>query len=75
MPPCPKCRKNVELVGNSPPPNFPFCSPQCQNADLFHWLEESYRVPIETNRVIQEAIDEASTKINPLLGSDPESLN
>jgi endogenous inhibitor of DNA gyrase (YacG/DUF329 family) len=58
------------------PANFPFCSPQCQNSDLYHWLEESYAVPVQTNRVVQQAIDDASTRVGEqMLGNEPEILN
>jgi endogenous inhibitor of DNA gyrase (YacG/DUF329 family) len=36
---CPICGKPTQQAYK------PFCSPRCADADLGHWLTESYRVP------------------------------
>ncbi len=73
---CPKCGKPIETTGETLPSHFPFCSPQCQNVDLYQWMNESYSVPVQTNRVVQQAMEDASTRVGEqLLGNEPESLN
>ena len=39
-------------------PFHPFCSDRCQRIDLGQWLNESYHVPVETERVLREAIED-----------------
>ncbi|MBY0586263.1 DNA gyrase inhibitor YacG [bacterium] len=72
---CPRCKKEVKYDGEKLPRCFPFCSTQCQNGDLYHWLEESYSVPVETNRVVQEALEDPMAKGVKPFGDEPESLN
>ena len=36
--PCPICKKPSSIK------NRPFCSPECAQQDLAHWLNGSYRV-------------------------------
>jgi endogenous inhibitor of DNA gyrase (YacG/DUF329 family) len=43
---CPICRKAVVARANNP--SFPFCSTRCKSVDLGKWLNEEYRVPVET---------------------------
>ena len=41
--PCPHCRKPTAWRDN---PHRPFCSERCRLADLGHWAEESYKIPV-----------------------------
>lgn len=40
---CPICNKNARSRAANPA--YPFCSPRCKQVDLYHWLNEDYRVP------------------------------
>lgn len=55
---CPICGSTVTAVGGELPKSFPFCGDRCRNADLGRWLDERYAVPVETNRVASQAIEE-----------------
>lgn len=55
---CSICGARV-VVGTGPlPEGFPFCSPRCRDADLYRWFHEEYAVPVETNRVVSEAMED-----------------
>lgn len=41
---CPICREAVP----SETREAPFCSPRCKNIDLGRWLNEEYRIPVES---------------------------
>jgi endogenous inhibitor of DNA gyrase (YacG/DUF329 family) len=46
MPRCPSCdRPAAPREANAA---FPFCSPRCKLVDLGKWLNEEYRVPVES---------------------------
>jgi endogenous inhibitor of DNA gyrase (YacG/DUF329 family) len=36
---CPVCKESIMKEGNT---YFPFCSPRCKDADLYHWLTGKY---------------------------------
>lgn len=38
---CPSCKASIIKERNS---FFPFCSPRCKDADLYHWLTGRYRI-------------------------------
>lgn len=42
---CPTCKKPATKDGNKV---FPFCCERCQLVDLGRWLDEDYRIPVET---------------------------
>lgn len=54
------------------PEGFPFCSPRCRDADLYRWFNEEYKVPVETNRVVSEAMDQLERGLD---ASDAIELN
>lgn len=66
MPKCPICQAHVEIKGGKVPASFPFCSERCRNVDLYRWCHEEYSVPVETNRVAQQALDPSA--------EDPENF-
>ena len=72
---CPRCGQVFELPEGKLPPSFPFCGDRCRDIDLYHWLEESYSVPVETNRVIQQSLDERNAGIDPSEETGPPLLN
>jgi len=63
---CPTCGVEVKQTGDGYPAAFPFCSDRCRNVDLNGWFTEAYAVPVETNRVVEQAMDEINQK-----GTDP----
>ncbi|MBX9655740.1 DNA gyrase inhibitor YacG [bacterium] len=65
---CPTCGAEVKQAGGEYPVTFPFCSDRCRNVDLNGWFTEAYSVPVETNRVVEQAMDEINQK-----RSDPKS--
>jgi len=40
---CPICKKKTTWGKN---PYRPFCSKECKLADLYHWIEEDYRIKV-----------------------------
>jgi endogenous inhibitor of DNA gyrase (YacG/DUF329 family) len=40
---CPICKKKTNWENN---PYRPFCSKECKLADLYHWIEEDYRIKV-----------------------------
>ena len=42
---CPMCGKQPEVSEDYGP--RPFCSARCKLADLHHWLNERYSIPVE----------------------------
>jgi len=46
MPACPTCNKTVLPLAENPA--FPFCSARCKTIDLGRWLNEEYRVPVQS---------------------------
>lgn len=48
---CPRCRKADRRVERGTR-HFPFCSPECKDADLRGWFQEDYRVQ---GRTIEDA--------------------
>jgi endogenous inhibitor of DNA gyrase (YacG/DUF329 family) len=65
---CPKCGKVIDETMEAA---GPFCSKRCREVDLYGWLAEQYPVPVETQRVAEEAIvqrpieDESSDEFHP----------
>lgn len=53
---CPICRKAVDPAANVS--TFPFCCDRCRLVDLNRWMTEDYPVPIETERVARELLEE-----------------
>jgi len=45
---CPTCKKTIVTEGPRSP-TLPFCSQRCRAADLGSWLNESYRIPDDTD--------------------------
>ncbi|MGD0678187.1 MAG: DNA gyrase inhibitor YacG [Polyangiaceae bacterium] len=39
---CSSCGRSVPPRAQNPA--YPFCSPHCKQADLGHWLNETYRI-------------------------------
>jgi endogenous inhibitor of DNA gyrase (YacG/DUF329 family) len=56
---CPTCKAVLADVPDDYGPR-PFCSPRCKLADLYHWLNEDYRV---SEPVQLDVLDERS-KLN-----------
>ena len=54
---CPICHTGISLEGDLPG-FFPFCSDRCKSVDLGRWFDEQYSVPVESPRVIDEALKE-----------------
>lgn len=50
---CPCCKCYFEEKKES----FPFCSPECQNADLGKWATESYSIPAVEPPTESELVD------------------
>ncbi|HEX7602390.1 MAG TPA: DNA gyrase inhibitor YacG [Polyangiaceae bacterium] len=46
MPACPTCNKPAQPLAQNPA--FPFCSARCKTIDLGRWLNEEYRVPVQS---------------------------
>ena len=55
---CPICDNEIPLTDSRRPSAFPFCSQRCRDIDLGRWFNEGYSVPVETERVLREALDE-----------------
>ena len=55
---CPTCAQRLVSSGKGRPTTFPFCSTRCRDVDLGRWFSEQYSVPVETQRVMEEAIEE-----------------
>jgi endogenous inhibitor of DNA gyrase (YacG/DUF329 family) len=53
---CPVCDAPTHSTGPLRSAEFPFCSPRCRDIDLKRWLCEEYFVPVETPRVIRDAL-------------------
>jgi uncharacterized protein len=53
---CPVCGKPVDAAYR------PFCSRRCADVDLGRWLNESYRIPAESE---DEAEDESADETPP----------
>ncbi len=53
---CPTCGKPADAKYH------PFCSRRCADVDLARWLNESYRVPAETDA---EALPETNDETPP----------
>src|SRR5690606_38758753 len=54
---CPTCGKKFEVTASTEK-DFPFCSERCRNVDLGRWLSEEYKVPVETERVVRESLED-----------------
>jgi endogenous inhibitor of DNA gyrase (YacG/DUF329 family) len=54
---CPSCGRSFNVDATSEK-SFPFCSDRCRMVDLGRWLSEEYRVPVETERVVRESLEE-----------------
>jgi endogenous inhibitor of DNA gyrase (YacG/DUF329 family) len=63
---CPVCGAAVVVQGSTLPAGFPCCSERCRSIDLGRWLDERYTVPVESNRVVEESLQE-----DPPPGSAP----
>ena len=48
---CPQCNKPVEWHDN---PDRPFCSDRCRLVDLGQWVDESYRIPGQSQDVMPD---------------------
>ncbi len=44
---CPVCKKETNI--ESAQDFLPFCSRLCQNKDLLSWMNEGYKIPIESD--------------------------
>ena len=53
---CPICGKRFVIDAEQPKPPVPFCSMRCRDVDLNRWFSEDYSVPVQTRRVIDEAV-------------------
>jgi uncharacterized protein len=51
---CPVCRNDF-TVPDGPGSAYPFCSARCRDADLNRWFSEGYAVPVQGERVLEEA--------------------
>lgn len=65
---CPICRKPVDPAANVS--TFPFCCDRCRLVDLNRWMTEDYHVPVETERVVRELLEDPSNDSFP-----PESID
>lgn len=45
----PRANKDPRLKEGPRSPTLPFCSERCRAADLGSWLNESYRIPDDTD--------------------------
>lgn len=54
---CPICGKQIPPKPHPSSPVMPFCSERCRDVDLARWFSESYPVPIESTRVLEEVAD------------------
>ena len=52
---CSLCREPF-VVSDGADNFLPFCSRRCKDADLNRWFTEAYSVPVQTERVVQEAL-------------------
>lgn len=57
-PKCPICRREVELRPENQA--FPFCSNHCQMVDLGKWINEEYRMPVDSTSTERSLPDEDS---------------
>lgn len=64
---CPVCGARVDAASDALPAHFPFCSQRCRDVDLAGWLAEQYSVPVQTERVAQEAVEEPDDDEPPAL--------
>lgn len=60
---CPICDKTFEPSDSTA---LPFCSDRCRTIDLSRWLEEAYRMPLES--VPQSGEDTADEDAGPSEG-------
>ena len=65
MPTCPIC--NADVKPRAENRAFPFCTARCQTIDLGKWVNEEYRVSIESD----EADEDGE---GPFGGSKPEDV-
>ena len=73
---CPTCGAELKMTADKYPATFPFCSDRCRNVDLNGWFNEAYSVPVETNRVVEQAMDEINQKgADSSLGDGSSFLN
>jgi uncharacterized protein len=49
---CPICSRPVTAEYR------PFCSRRCADVDLGRWLNESYRIPAETEDPVEDQLDD-----------------
>lgn len=54
---CPVCGAVVFTATTDAQSAYPFCSPRCRDVDLSRWFSERYTVPVETERVLNEAAE------------------
>jgi len=47
---CPVCKKKTSWENN---PYRPFCSKECKLADLYHWINEDYRIKISEDTLFE----------------------
>jgi endogenous inhibitor of DNA gyrase (YacG/DUF329 family) len=58
---CPTCRLPTPWDGN---PHRPFCSLSCRLIDLGVWLDERYRIAIETETESESAADDDTSRVS-----------
>ena len=58
---CPTCRLPTPWDGN---PHRPFCSLSCRLIDLGVWLDERYRIAIETESDSESATDDDTSRVS-----------
>ena len=70
---CPKCSSEVNKKDHQ---NAPFCSKKCQEADLYSWLTEGYKITRELSPEDWEdpKIQESLEKYGHLNPYDPRFL-
>jgi endogenous inhibitor of DNA gyrase (YacG/DUF329 family) len=58
---CPICGKQVEYEGNE---YRPFCSERCKMLDLGAWIDEEYKLPVESTEITEEDLEELERALN-----------
>ncbi len=56
---CPVCKKKTTWKNN---PYRPFCSKECKLADLYHWMNEDYRIKILGENLLEDREDYINNK-------------
>lgn len=58
---CPICGRPTEYEGNE---FRPFCSERCKLLDLGAWIDEEYKLPVESSEIDEADLEELERALN-----------